>query len=76
MDENVKKLIANVETALSALKAATGVNKYEDGKSVGNPIQDYDDKDVDLGGEDGSGDGKLKQFSALMKKKYNGQVEP
>lgn len=71
MSQDVNALIKNVESALAALKAATGVDKYSDGDSVGNPQQDYDDK-VDMGGEDGQGDGKLKMFKAMMKKKYSG----
>lgn len=69
--EDIKKRIAGLESELSALKAAVGVDKYTDGEAFGNPQQDFDDKSVNLGGKEGPGDKKT-AFVAMMKKKYNG----
>lgn len=69
--DDIRKRIAGLESELTSLKAATGMDRYTDGKAFGNPEQDFDDKDVDMGGSTGP-DGKTKAFIAMMKKKYTG----
>jgi hypothetical protein len=69
--DDIRKRIQGLESELASLKAATGVSRYTDGKAFGNPEQDFDDKDVDLGGQTGP-DGKVKSFIAMMKKKHTG----
>ena len=75
MDKKVKEIISGLQSGMTALMEAVGQNRYEDGESFGNPVQDYDDKDVDMGGEEteeGEAETKKKKFIAMTKAKMGG----
>ena len=66
--KNIKNLVAQLKSGISALESAMGQDRYTDGASFGNPVQEFNDPAADMGGqEDGS---KKGAFIAMMKKKH------